>query len=228
MKGTVSAEVSNRKAGNERELLFAALEAFANLGDEPNAWTRFIRQWPQFLPDVAFVGAANWNFEGSSPKSRPPIYWFRNAVRSVWSGADANGALLNCLLGIDSDFSLLRDWDDSIRGGATILSPARPRAHWQSGEITLAFNIDFQRALFALMKDHWRAKVCPECSRYFIANKTAQAYCSSECYGESKRKRALSWWRRAGSANRTKAAKIDRKQTGRSSKRSTRPAQGRK
>ena len=57
------------------------------------------------------------------------------------------------------------------------------------------------------MQSRWRAKICPECGKYFVATKTAQSYCSARCYEEMKRKRALDYWRETGSVNRDERLK---------------------
>jgi hypothetical protein len=98
-----------------------------------------------------------------------------------------------------------QDLDPSIHGHGG-LGLSRARANWQTGDITFDFRHPFQAAPFALMRESWRAKVCLECSRHFMASQTAQSYCSSACYGAMKRKRSLDYWRRTGSANRARAA----------------------
>jgi len=57
---------------------------------------------------------------------------------------------------------------------------------------------DFQRAVYLLWLERWRARVCPECSRFFVADKPAQRYCSTRCYGKAKAARSLAWWKKPG------------------------------
>jgi hypothetical protein len=76
---------------------------------------------------------------------------------------------------------------------------------WRSGEIRYEFDPKFCQAVYLLMKESWRARVCQICKRYFVAAKPAQFYCSTKCYGEGKRRRALDWWRKEGSARRQKS-----------------------
>jgi hypothetical protein len=197
---TISTRVLNRKAGDEREGLFQALETFANMGDGRGDPKLFLRMCPRFFPEVAYSGVGTW--ASGERTTKPMIYWYRDALRTLWRGHDTNGVYLNAMLGLEWDsVEIAKAWDDAIEGLGTI-GLSRPRADWASGEIILEFSTDFQRALFALMKDSWRAKVCPECKRFFIASKTAQAYCSPTCYGEMKRKYSLRYWRRTGSATR--------------------------
>jgi hypothetical protein len=220
MEGTIPAEVSNRKAREEREMLFSALEALANLTESPDGWKKFLRQSPDFLPEVAYTGLPYWNSKGSPSTEKPGFFWIRDSLRKVWRGADTLGVYLNALLGVDHDVVAIdRAWDASIQGHGG-LGLSRARANWQTGDITFDFRHQFQAALFALMRESWRAKVCPECSRYFIASKTAQSYCSSVCYGSMKRKRSLDYWRRTGRANRARAV-AKAKKTSRSIKKRT-------
>lgn len=213
-EATVKARASNRKAGNERERLFSALEAFVNLGDGRRAWKLFRKQSPTFLPDFAYAGAVRWSTDESPESKKPSLYALRDGLRRVWRGIDPGGAFLNALLGVSyDDAALYKDWDESTEGGIT-LGMSHPHADWQTREITFDFKYEFQWALFALMKDAWRAKVCPECSRFFIATKTAQAYCSSACYGDMKRKSSLDYWRRVGSAKREKRNKQSKQKRG--------------
>jgi hypothetical protein len=78
---------------------------------------------------------------------------------------------------------------------------------WKLGTIRCKFNCDFQEALYALMRESWRAKSCRNCKRYFIANKPPQMYCSTKCFGEAKGKRSLAWWRAEGADRRRQRRK---------------------
>lgn len=82
------------------------------------------------------------------------------------------------------------------------LPPGRPIVDGVSGEITWEFGCALQQSVFELMQQRWRAMVCPECGKFVLADKTRQTYCSSACSGAAKRKRALDYWNRKGSADR--------------------------
>jgi len=77
-----------------------------------------------------------------------------------------------------------------------------PVVDGNSGIISWSFGSLFQRAVYDLMQDRWRAMVCPNCGKYFVADKTAQRYCSPECFGEKKGMKALDYWNRIGRAAR--------------------------
>ena len=71
------------------------------------------------------------------------------------------------------------------------LPPGKPIVDGRTGEIIWEFPSEFQQALYELMKNRRRARTCRQCGRYFIADKTAQAFCSTGCAGDAKRATAL-------------------------------------
>lgn len=203
MQAVHGVKALNRQSVRERKRRFRALDLFVNMGDGLEDWKVFRTLNPGFLPDIAYVGASHLtSLEGKAEK-KPMIYWYRDALRKVWRYMDPDGVYLDALLGLEWDIRLFQDWDESIAGAGT-LGRSVPHANWHTGEIVIEFKTEFQTALFALMRDHWRAKVCPECGQYFIADKTAQSYCSPACYAEMKRKYALNYWRAKGSARRAR------------------------
>jgi protein-arginine kinase activator protein McsA len=76
-----------------------------------------------------------------------------------------------------------------------------------SGQIRWRFECEFQRSLYELMQCRWRAKVCEQCGRFFVALKTAQRFCSARCTEDTKRKRVLTWWNAEGKQRRAKKAR---------------------
>jgi hypothetical protein len=74
---------------------------------------------------------------------------------------------------------------------------------WRSGALRYDCEVHFQFAVYDLMRESWRARVCPICRRYMIAEKPGNFYCSVECAGAAKRKRDLEYWRTEGSKART-------------------------
>ena len=78
---------------------------------------------------------------------------------------------------------------------------------WQRAEIQCKFETDFQNAIYCLMLESWRAKTCPNCRKYFVAAKSAQAHCSHECYVERKNKASLDYWKKKGKAKRVARTK---------------------
>lgn len=84
------------------------------------------------------------------------------------------------------------------------LPPGRPIVDGVTGAITWKFGCTLQQSVYELMQQRWRAMVCPECGKFFLADKTRQIYCSSTCFGEMKRKQALDYYHRKGRAERDK------------------------
>jgi hypothetical protein len=82
------------------------------------------------------------------------------------------------------------------------LPEAKLMADWQTSGIRCEFKTNFQNAIYSLMQESWRAKICPICRKYFVAGKSAQAYCTHDCYVERKNKAALDYWKSEGKAKR--------------------------
>jgi hypothetical protein len=85
------------------------------------------------------------------------------------------------------------------------LPAGKPVLDGNTGIISWEFGCEFQHAVYDLMQDRWRAMVCPECGKYFVAEKTAQKYCSPECWGKRKKEQALAYYNRKGKLARQKA-----------------------
>jgi len=89
--------------------------------------------------------------------------------------------------------------------------PQAVRPDWRTGNFRYKPDTDFRRAVYLLFRQSWRAKVCPRCHRYFVADKPPQLYCSTKCYGEAKKDRDLEYWRNTGSSRRDSRVKQRRK-----------------
>lgn len=85
------------------------------------------------------------------------------------------------------------------------LPQGRPVINGVTGEIHWDFGCTIQQAVYELMHERWRAKICPMCGKFFVAMKTAHKFCSPRCSGEEKRKRALKYWNDTGSKLRSEA-----------------------
>jgi hypothetical protein len=185
----------------ERQLLFSSLEALLNADD----LQKFAATHPGFLP-----------------QDRPDVIplearWYRDQARKIWRG-DLPEKRLILLLGLeqpDEDVPGSEGWHAVVRElqkrdvwqdddgnpepppPLEFYSTPKPKltCNWQTGEIRYEFSQGLRRALFELLKDSWRAKVCPNCERYFVADKPAQRHCSPRCYGDTKRKSDREWHR---------------------------------
>jgi hypothetical protein len=225
--------VMNRRALADRDALFAALELFVNCGDGAADLKRFRQQHPNFFsPD--FYDQS----ERLAKSGKPDNYfsWMKRLLRSVWKGRDPVGLRLEVLLGMRSinyhghaggDFAAevnehlaILDELVHIRGNVTeedvnlaanLTFPAHVRADWLGSGLQYEPAIDFQKAVYALMSESWRARVCPMCARYLIAAKPANIYCSLECAGRAKQKRDLGYWNIKGKPRRSKRTKANKR-----------------
>lgn len=273
-------KVSNRKA-QDRERWLSALESYANLGDTQDHWKRFRLKYPDFFPAdltcllYTFAESLVRLQPGTLPFAVPPLLYYRDRLRDVWSHNDPAGENLRFLYGMETStdttitggmrfvtrfgipepsgrtgvnsdglhlgiseadtiqvLSALKSvgarvggmsaWptlitfadtegisgvtgqpkgsnEENTRAG---LPPGKPVVNGISGQITWEFGCAFQESIYELMQQRWRAMVCPECGKYFLADKSNQKFCSTKCFGEVKRKRALEHWRKKGSKNR--------------------------
>jgi hypothetical protein len=179
------------------------------------------------------------------PDRRPVValLWYRNRLRDVWARNDQHGYSLAVLLGFEREAEniakehpgetplelvihpllipgqpLIKSLEQESHGlpqGKSVVTPGKPLIDGISGAIRWEFGCDMQQAVYELMQDRWRAKVCPKCGRFFIALKTAQTFCSVPCSEDSRRERALTWWNETGSKRRSQAkTKMKRKKKG--------------
>jgi hypothetical protein len=236
--------VSNRQA-SDKARMFEALAAYANMGDSPEDWKRFRLMYPDFFPSPSssfkwpgfrdltewmYTFAEDWwkDLADLPPERRPlpPLLWYRNRLRAVWSRNDQHGYGLAILLGFEREakniakehpgeiyYDLLvspvlvpgQPLDPSKQNADGGLPQGRPLINGVTGEIRWEFGCALQQGVYDLMQNRWRAKVCPNCGRFFIAAKTAQKVCSVRCSDDVKRERALAYWNETGSKMRAKA-----------------------
>jgi hypothetical protein len=152
----------------------------------------------------------------------PALLWYRDLLRAVWSNNDRKGGGLYVLYGYEAKARVIgipvtvavahpmlipgkfHDIKQNVTSG---LPQGEPTIDPASGSIDWKFGCEFQQSVYELMRCRWRARVCPEDGVYFVAGKTAQIFCSTQCSGEAKRKRALDYWNLKGSDDRKRRAK---------------------
>jgi hypothetical protein len=212
---TVQMRVANRQAAKNRERQFEALAAFANLEASQRDWDKLRLMHPEiFSEHWLFTGSEEWaiglgdddpshHYSLRSGEARAILdrrLRYRDCLRSVWSGNDREGRSLRILYGFDlMEQEAMMGMSDPAPGP---LLPGKPIVDGLTGEISWEFPLEFQRTLYELMKNRWKAKICPQCGRYFIADKTAQVFCSTGCSGDAKRARSLEYFNREGRARR--------------------------
>ena len=194
--------------GTFTEWIYKSAEAWAKIGPEIN----------------------NRRLAGS--RMLPTLLWLRERLRAVWTRNDVHGINLNILLGFEKQaFEKIRQLatPPTIEGlmnyatlaqGEVSRKPDRltdlpqaerrdilktlegiPEVDGLRGEIVWKFPFEFQQTLHELMKHRWRAMVCT-CGKLFVADKSAQKHCSTECYAEAKRESGRTRWHEKGKAER--------------------------
>lgn len=215
---------SNGLARASKRSLNYALERFANLSDYLSDLQDFEANWPDFYPLV--LQDAMGQIHGWTPLSGGLVYWYRDMLRHFWVGAtqgnefwfllgmappreylhweearalDREAITSEDLLEREYLAQLQRHWSgegDPLFGLTFRLARLAP--NWGMGEFQYEPQNDFQRAVYLLWRQSWRAKVCRRCGKYFVADKPPQFYCSSKCYGEAKKDRGSKWWAEHG------------------------------
>ena len=177
------------------------------------------------LTDLIYAAAEQWA-AGVEPwatpnqQSKTPLIWYRDALRAAWTNNDRTGGCLYVLYGYEAK---ARQLGISLTAGNVIplylpnlpneiaetagLPQGEPVIDGITGKISWSFGCKFQQAVYELMQCRWKARVCVECGRFFVASKTAQTFCSGKCSTMAKRKRSLEYWNRVGSAERDKRKK---------------------
>jgi ribosomal protein S27AE len=215
--------LSIRQAVKNKERWFDALAAFANLGDSQADWDKLRLMHPEMFGELWLLSGSEEYAIGSFDDDPSHVYSlrsevakaflsrrlrYRDCLRSVWSDNDRDGKNLRILYGFD----LMEE--EAIMGGSNApepLPPGKPIVDGRTGEIIWEFPSDFQQALYELMKSRRKAKTCPQCGRYFFADKPAQAYCSTGCAGNAKRATALEYFNREGRAKRLQRRKKEKR-----------------
>jgi hypothetical protein len=218
-------KVSNRQAAKDRDLQLEALAAFANMGDTPFEWQKFRLKCRRFFPDDSlYTRAEQWlttTLEPFLPYTTTRLLLYRDHLRRVWAGSDQKGESLTILYGFEKKLNPVEPKNAQFGepgaahplflGGKGLrpdeldqgmLPEGKPAVDGVSGEILWTFGSEFQQSLYELMRFRWRARICVQCGRYFVADKTAQTFCSPNCSDSAKRARSRDYWRRLGSMNR--------------------------
>ena len=236
---TVPIRDAIRQASQQRREQFEALAAYANLGDAPESWRRFRLAWPDFFRVSAsgidrsrFENLTEWLYASAEDRARfyaenaaslppdaktrtiPPLLWYRDLLRAVWTRNDKLGAALCALLGFEDQARragvnkvvptavmrplLMPDQSIADEHSTNGLPPGQPVVDGIACTIRWDFGCQFQRAVYELMQNPWLAKVCPQCGKFFIAGKTAQKFCSSQCCGKKKASASLDFYYRKG------------------------------
>lgn len=131
----------------------------------------------------------------------PPRYWMPQFLLGLSSEAERafdyakQGTLLSPpLKALGEAFSaLLAEFPE-----ATCLRQLHVGMRWSCGDFFILPENDFQRAIYLLFRQSWRARVCSRCETYFTANRPNQPFCGVACSLEVSRARKREWWEKHG------------------------------
>jgi hypothetical protein len=221
--GTIRILGLNQRASVDTQSLFAALEAFTNLGDSFEEYRAFMAAHPTFWP-VEFRAGDDVFGWGKDLDLHQLTIICRDYLRALWRGGgdvDGQSTLLKILLGLG-----LEGGGPELLGYKVHVSGVQGEhppylhttplmgAEWATGEFRYAPQNDFQRAVYALWRESWRARTCPECARLFIAAKPPQLYCSVPCSTAARQKRDRDNWHARGDSQRRARCKQSRRKKG--------------
>lgn len=196
-----------RELRRDRPKLFPALAEFANIRLDAKGWAQFRKRWPNFFPESEYDRVE----QGQKPSVSDYPHW----LNQIWIGGET-APYLPILLGIEfapgpaEEGTLEDSW---IVGLATI--PARFYTDWDEGVFRYEGACDFQRALYLLFLDSWRARVCEKCEAKFIAARAAQKFCTTDCSEAMQREFRRRWWAEHGEAWRRKRKESKLRKRGR-------------
>lgn len=189
----------DRELRRDKPKLFEALEEFANIRPDEAGWRHFRQRWPNFFPAEEYDKVA----EGS----KPSIALYPYSLDLLWMDTDSP---INIMLGIDESCGVEELWPEDmwVAGVATI--PAEFDVDWDEGVFRYRGACDFQRALYLLFLESWKARLCDKCRAKFIARRSAQKYCSTECSESMQRELKQKWWATHGETWRSNRKKLQR------------------
>jgi hypothetical protein len=168
--------------------LFKALEEFANIRSDKEGWAHFRKRWPKFFPEQEYGRVA----EGS----KPSIADYPYCLDQLWIGENS---LLRLLFGIDTaPYQVDELWPEDMWTAGLAPIPAQFDVDWEEGLFRYHGACDFQRALYLLFRESWRARICEKCGTKFIARRAAQKYHSTDCSESVQRELKQKWWAEHG------------------------------
>jgi hypothetical protein len=200
------------------------LERFANCGDSPENYQALSKAFPSFWPVSLKDGGGrdlSW-----VPEAHRVFLFFRDLLRRFWTRNPLtlkDGIAASLLFGTmhDSELKSILSGQFANEALDRALAPlrnslpgkrisgnlgARFWVDWSARTVDYISYVDFQRAVWLLFCESWRARVCPLCKLYFVAEKPSQKFCSTTCSNRSRLASNLNWWNKHGEAWRKKQA----------------------
>lgn len=173
-----------RELRRDRPKLFRALEQFANIRQDREGWTHFRNLWPNFFPA--------WEYDSAVEGSTPSIFSYPYWLDQVWRDVEIVPCL-EILFGIERAPTEGNAEEASLADLSSI-QPQEFSLDWNKGAFRYHGGCDFQRALYLLFRESWRARVCEKCDAKFIARRATQKYCSTDCSENMQRELKRKWW----------------------------------
>lgn len=218
-----------RALRKDRSKLFRALEEFVIIGGDTDSWKHFRRRWPDFFPEdeynkitgpmpelrssvltISFPESDDCTDNNSSLSIQSHSHW----LNQIWRGGETK-PYLEIMLGVRPTPMANDLCPEEIHQASICSIPALDFAlDWTTGRIRYQGACDFQRALYLLYRENWRARVCERCEACFIAEREGQKYCSTDCSEEMQREVKRKWWAAHGNAWRQKKRKVKSKKKG--------------
>lgn len=218
-----------RALRKDRPRLFQALSEFASMYPDADGWAHFRRRWPDLfpadeydrmtgpMPDVqssvlvlSLPGSECGGEEGLSPSIQQYPHWLNH----IWRGGEPE-PYLEIMLGTKPT-PKPEDVNPEDAGAIYLRSipPAVFALDWQTGAIRYQGACDFQRALYLLFRESWRARICERCEAPYIASRESQRYCSTDCSEEMQREVKRKWWAEHGREWREQRSRMQSKKRG--------------
>jgi hypothetical protein len=223
---TVFRTAVNCRAADETARLLAGLDFFVNAGDSDEEYRRLRIKIPTFWPlrlcEPDNPSELNKTLEWPTA-GRLLFLAFRDYLRRLWrsdftgdDGSMADGRYLQYVLGLETGYATEppRGLIDStmpnqaFHNGWIALWKDHPSVYcsgdasvvpsWKDSKFEYVGSNDFQKAAYQLFCQSWRARVCRKCSKYFIADKAAQMFCSIDCSNQNKLENDRRYWREKG------------------------------
>jgi hypothetical protein len=195
----------------ERELLrakprlFEALEEFANIPSEKTGelLIHFRKRWPDFFPAA--------EYDNANGLSKFSILAYPHWLHQIWVGGETEPHL-NIMLGL-AEAPVQGTPENAWVSDLTSI-PANFYIDWDEGVFRYRGSCDFQKALYLLFQESWRARICDKCAAKFIASRPAQKYCDTDCSARMQTQLKQKWWAEHGEAWRTKRRESQSKKGG--------------
>lgn len=211
-----------RALRKDRSKLFRALAEFAIMEGDAGSWAHFRRRWPDFFPAEEYdrVTGPMLDVRGSTltltfpdsenskaSNSWPSIEPYPGLLNQIWRGGETD-PYLEIMLGVNPTTEPDVNWPEKVPAThLRSIAPIEFALDWTTGRIRYQGACDFQRALYLLFRESWRARVCEKCESCFIAKREGQRYCSTDCSEAMQREVKRRWWAEHGKAWRNKKSK---------------------